>query len=510
MSTEREKAYKAVGRILNWSSRRGELEVAELESVHAALEAASRRMDVHELLQLWLKLVYHLAQDATTEHLAPSAADALARQLRTGTLKVTYVTQYEALTLLAEHLAIQGKSPVTIKTILAVLSSLDRKLSQEAADHRERELINQEIRGRLDATTALYQAMPQASSRGARHRANDVLPLRAVQAPDCLKIPTFFASFRARGDARTHPYHRYGASWSEAPNYGVALVSVPEFRKAYTIPRKHDHEQSAKMTAKIDRGLYFVVERIDDFSDEDHCFEQLKRAVHGRTLMVFIHGFRQSHASALVHAAQLFKDLRIDGAPLLLSWPSGFLFGDQSYFAAIRDARVHDLAKHFAQIINRAVESVGAASVLLIGHSLGCRVLAQALASVDLASRSIAHIVMASPDIPLSEFDAGLKPALQAQKRLLVYASARDKALKAAEIVDDDRAGRLPRLLTLSHGEIVDTEQCYADSFDFSRHSDFSYGAAPDLREAIARVHPEERGLYKHFGAQRQVYWSFA
>lgn len=505
--TARAMANKAVDTLLFPVPNSSPVNRTMLNSIYGELARSAGRMDIHELLLLWLKLVYCLANDQKTIDFAPGAAKELLRQMHDKALKLSIATRYEALTTLAEHLTVECKAGDVVRVLLPALAALDKELHSDRSHPQERGWVHQVFRDRLYQMSVAYGQLPMVAERGASREIEVIYQIK--EKPECVKIPTFFATFRQPHDTTDHPYNMYGAAWSDNLSYGIATVSVPRFRDAFTIPRDNASEPSKKRAEKIARGRYFVVEQIDRIATQGALIRALSETVGNKTLLVFTHGFRQSHASGLVHAAQLFRDLEFEGAPLLLSWPSGYLFGDRSYFDAIAESKKRQMSRHFATFLDACISRIQADTVVLVGHSLGCRVLGDALAFLDLKRPQIKSIVLGSPDIELKHFKHAVQPVLQAQKPLFVYASTRDKALVAASVMHQERAGRQPDKIAMKGIEVIATEQCYSEFFDFIRHSDFSYGAAPDLMRAIEGVSPSERGLYKRASSTRQEYWSF-
>ncbi len=507
MIDHRATVFKAVSSIILRDAAKAAIDDARLTPVLAALKAASGRVDVHELVSEWLRLIYGLASQHIGEQLARRAAEALAVELRERNLKASYALQIEALTNLVEHLLVDTRTPFVAQAVLDAVDFARKRLMADAQRSKERDWATQEVADRIDsAKMACYRQVNAEPTKRAS-------PTRPVEEPDvgprpeCEKIPVYFATYRKRAEDTSHTYDMYGGQWSDTPSYGRAIVSVPNFRQQFSLPRDTAKETSIRETETINRGRYFVVDKIDLLTSAELA-GKLNVAVKRKTLLVFIHGFRQSHASALVHAAQLFKDLDVLGSSLVLSWPSGYLLGDQSYFDAIAQAKERQLPQKFAALINDHVASSEATQVMLIGHSLGARMLASALEHIRFDVKRD-QIVLGSPDIELDHFHDVVAPAVRQGVPLTVYASGRDKALRAATYLESERAGRFPYKIA-SHGiDVVATDLCYSEYFDFNRHSDFSYGAAPDLRQALKRLKPDERRLRAKRAPNRQTYWSF-
>src|SRR5207237_188890 len=97
-------------------------------------------------------------------------------------------------------------------------------------------------------------------------------------------------------------------------------------------------------------------------------------------------------------------------------------------------------APHLKQFLLDIVKRSGAQSINLVAHSMGNRALAVALREIDLEmhdqARLFNQVVLAAPDIDADEFRSTIVPAMQrTAKRLTLYASSRDDALLASQLV---------------------------------------------------------------------------
>lgn len=171
----------------------------------------------------------------------------------------------------------------------------------------------------------------------------------------------------------------------------------------------------------------------------------------GRSILLFVHGFSVGFESALVRSAQLAVDLRDDarfdpGAPVLFTWPSRGSTTPWAYFAdqASADAAV----PHLLAFLDLLLEEIAPDRLNIVAHSMGNRVLTQALE--DYAERRLAspsprqtefRIILAAADVERDVFGivAGKLDVLE--PNVTLYASDRDAALWVSRVLN-----RTPRL----------------------------------------------------------------
>lgn len=292
-------------------------------------------------------------------------------------------------------------------------------------------------------------------------------------------------------------------------SYGRAAVSIPSRSRPgdYLRPRKFlkifelPESERLHVVIQIRQGL-----RKPDF------YESLSselRSAPAKHAFVFIHGYNVEFDDALRRTAKLCYDLSFDGPAILYSWPSA---GKLS--AYIRDeATVQWSAPHFREFLADVLTRIDADSVHVVAHSMGNRLLADAVERMEASAPKVrrrarlSQVVFTAPDIDSStfkdlatQFEAGLKA-----DRFTLYASSRDRALAAsAGIHGYARAGMSGVGLVVVPG--IDTIDASASAPDFLSHSyyaddksviaDMYYllngGVPPDQRVFLRRSeHPD-------------------
>src|SRR5262249_31973367 len=123
----------------------------------------------------------------------------------------------------------------------------------------------------------------------------------------------------------------------------------------------------------------------------------------------------------------------------------------------------------------------------LIAHSMGNRCLAAAVQKVTLPKTcELDQCVLAAPDIDAGVFKRDIVSALmKSVKRLTLYASSRDRALKMSkELHDYPRAGDAgPGIIVLEGMDSIDASRV---DTDFLGHS--YYGDSPNLIGDLRKI----------------------
>ncbi len=290
-------------------------------------------------------------------------------------------------------------------------------------------------------------------------------------------VPVHYATNR-EASGETDPNEFYDAERSAQLHYGRLVVSIPARHKIGQVERPTVWRLWRESPAR------HVVLREIDVLNEAAFFQSLAGEVariEERTAFVFIHGFNVTFASAAHRAAQMAYDLFLVGeeqhqavmsvVPILFSWPSKGEVIPYTHDAT--NAEVS--AGHFKSFLKDVAQRSGAKSLVLIAHSMGNRVLTTALKEIGLAMQEgdgplVREIILAAPDIDKDVFRQAAAALMRTCGRVTLYASDRDKALKASLTVNGHpRAGDATGgVLTIGGMDSIDAS---AAGEDFLAHS---------------------------------------
>lgn len=229
--------------------------------------------------------------------------------------------------------------------------------------------------------------------------------------------------------------------------YGICSVDVPK-----------SHEFGSTGTAWWKRWLKLRFEedrlklsKISPLASADEFFGEIAAEFRdldselSHDLLVYLHGYNVSFEEAAIRAAQMGVDLK-PGATAFFSWPS--MDAVQGY-AADGD-RVAASEAGIADFLVRLSRESGAGSVHVIAHSMGNRGFLRAMQrllsrAADIADVRFGQIILAAPDVDVDLFKGLAHLYGEMSQRTTMYVSARDRALKMSQFLQDsDRAGFTP------------------------------------------------------------------
>ena len=237
---------------------------------------------------------------------------------------------------------------------------------------------------------------------------------------------------------------------------------------------------------------------------------QVKASAAG-SAFIFIHGYNVSFEDAARRTGQMAYDLGFDGAPVFYSWPS------QSDVAryTVDENNIEWSTPHLQAFLADFLQKTDAAKVYLIGHSMGNRGLARAVAglieSQPALARRIAEIILTAPDIDADVFQQEIAPRLTAAHHpVTLYASSEDLALAASRLVHGHRrAGDSGDGMLLLAG--VETIDATGVDTGFLKHSYFAErrSALSDMFYLIHNNARADQRFLDPVDTPKGRYWTF-
>jgi esterase/lipase superfamily enzyme len=199
------------------------------------------------------------------------------------------------------------------------------------------------------------------------------------------------------------------------------------------------------------------------------------------------------------------------------------LFSWSSAGAALRyphdSENVEQAADEFLRFMDLAVNEAGLSEVAVVAHSMGGRLVAAAMASVESSEKPPFHLsqlILAAPDIPRKSFGGQLGKVLPRWAgRVTLYASSRDSALSLSHRYDSRvRLGEVesgflkrPGIDGIDVSEVPtgwDSHRYFAEepSILTDMHCLLSTGAPPDDRPILKPVEREKTRWWRALSAQ--------
>ena len=293
--------------------------------------------------------------------------------------------------------------------------------------------------------------------------------------------------------------------------YGVARVSIPR-----------DHRMGAleapsilRLEFRADPERHIVLLGTESRA-ESRFFDDVTAAAgrtKGKEAFVFVHGFATTFEDAARRTAQMSYDLGFEGAPIMYSWPSA---GEVGLIGYNRDGRNAELSGGaLRNFLERLVKGGGVSTVHVVAHSMGNRVLTNAL---DLLVRSsvaipqLNQVALMAPDIDAESFRLLAERIKGVPSRLTLYASSGDEALRASQqLAGYPRAGQGGQGIIVVPGiDTVDASQVDTSLLGL-RHSYYADNRTivSDLFYLFRGVAPEGRAALTRRTHQNGAYWEF-
>jgi esterase/lipase superfamily enzyme len=166
-------------------------------------------------------------------------------------------------------------------------------------------------------------------------------------------------------------------------------------------------------------------------------------------LILYIHGYNIDFEKSCRRGAILQRALGLEERLLLFSWPA-----DGSMLKYTWDeADLVWSVPHMAEFLDLVVSSIGAGNTDVVAHSLGARGIVQALLRLSYRNTEeiiLNELVLIAPDIDVDIFRQELPQLKNVVRRITVYVSKNDKALKLSQEVHGyPRLGQAGEKLTI-------------------------------------------------------------
>jgi esterase/lipase superfamily enzyme len=338
-------------------------------------------------------------------------------------------------------------------------------------------------------------------------------------SPTPYPVPVLYATNRAvHVGTETEGVQKYEFTATRSPGltFGSAVVSIPHLHRRGHIERPH--LDLLLLTFLIVRyepetpTSHFVVTDPRILTKDD--FAQQIRDAGTASALLYVHGFNTTFEEALFTLAQIKFDTGFSGVAVAFSWPS-----QGNPFSYNYDNASVDFSRGaFVQVIDLLKTNARVSKIYVIAHSLGNRLVADALANERDSQTHVNELIMAAPDVDLDVFSTLSQRMHQVTDGITLYASAGDKALQLSELLaQGPRAGSVA-VASEATGfpgvEIIDVTGVGLDFFRFN-HSLFS--STRTLLNDISRIlldgkHPPDSRSPAEFlgmpeGSKTPLYW---
>lgn len=300
----------------------------------------------------------------------------------------------------------------------------------------------------------------------------------------------------------------YGPDRRKSPGLwlGTCDVSIPLSHVTGTIERP----LLWKLEFREDPAKHIVLLDVEQRTYDDFYAQLATRIKKSSKLdmLVFVHGYDVNFRDAAIRTAQIARDLKFAGAPVLYSWPSQ---------AELRKYTVDETnaawtAAHFLNFLRDLRTKSGAERIHIIAHSMGNRPVIEslrALASSPGRGAKLRYVLLMAPDIDADTFKELAADIQRSATQVTLYASSNDRALLASKALHGyPRAGDAgDRILVLPGMETIDVS---AADTSFLGHSYYGHRSVLDDVFYLVRHDlpaKERAGLNPISGPAGIFYW---
>jgi esterase/lipase superfamily enzyme len=247
-----------------------------------------------------------------------------------------------------------------------------------------------------------------------------------------------------------------------------------------------------------DASRYYAIRKISEMSKAEFvsAFAGGINKDSSHDALLFVHGYNVSFNDACRRAAQIAYDIKFEGPILLYSWPSHntwYIYGGDE------DMEIWS-RPHFDSFLHSLLNQKGLGHLHIIAHSMGNRLVTNALFSKDMTAeekRHVGEVVLAAPDIFRDVFDQYKHFDQLTHQRVTLYASDHDQALRLSKwFHSDSRAGDANPEVDVQAG--LDSVDASAVDTSFFGHS--YVGESRPVLEDLSLLISTNREPGKRFG----------
>ena len=311
----------------------------------------------------------------------------------------------------------------------------------------------------FQAIRVLRAAEDQGSSKAKSDADNLVVQLCNERSDNsCLPIPVFYATTRTVNDTQNGTV-AFGVKpdSSGRMHFGISWWPIPNDRDRDDLNWLNFEELGQNVDTWISRlqAWYWNTTKVHINSrlDEMQFHQRIGSSVADEGMILFIHGYNNTFDEAVQRAAQFTYDTSFAGPTVVYSWPSqGGTEATAGY--TIDDRRQDADCTSFVRFLSNVEHEIGINNrISIVAHSMGSRLIFSALTACENSGEEIPpeidlrdlsgdpsdyedrdndlDVLFAAPDIHTKQFEKYAREVSLKVNQMTIYASAKDKALRA-------------------------------------------------------------------------------
>lgn len=262
----------------------------------------------------------------------------------------------------------------------------------------------------------------------------DVLQTVAALPDDATQVKVYAVTTRNRVDPGRNVFD---AGKATAANYAELTVSIPPGHK----PSQIEWPKVRKPDPRKD----FAVSGQSVLSDAGFRAAIAAGGNRSNRVGIFVHGYNYNFQESLFRLAQISHDAKLDGTPILFSWPSQAAVAG---YVADKESATYS-RDYLAALMTEAVKGRSDEDVMVFGHSMGGWLVVEALRQLRLQGRDDVlarlNVVLAAPDIDADVFRTQMAVIGKMKHPMTILVSGDDRALAVSKLISasTNRVGTL-------------------------------------------------------------------
>jgi esterase/lipase superfamily enzyme len=270
------------------------------------------------------------------------------------------------------------------------------------------------------------------------------------------------------GTNRKRENGSYVTDLDDRLHLGTCKVAIPKSHKIGSTGSWQIVRALQRLRTGADDALYIISRNerseAEFLKSAERALRLLKTGDSAKHILVYIHGFNNSFDDAIIRAAQIGFDLKVNGITAAFCWASRARL--RSYAADEDTARLSE--RDLAEFLSLLHRKFPAHKINVLAHSMGNRIFLGVLQGLKdypaLADLRFGQIFLAAPDVDARYFSraAALYPAVS--QRTTLYVCSRDLALLGSgDVHQDPRAGYTPPVMVTAGIDTVDASNVCLD-----------------------------------------------
>ncbi len=317
-------------------------------------------------------------------------------------------------------------------------------------------------------------------------------PVAASSGEKTLQI--YVATTRERESSSSNIFT---ANRANTLNFAKFVVSVPPNHKSGDLEMPTATPDPRNSFAVVDQAVMSEAEFRKTVAPQGDT----RRKKH--KVFVFVHGFNSNFQELLFRLAELQADIKIDGIPILFSWPS------QGQVAAYEiDKRSASYSRDYLMALLTTLSSSSEVSdITVVAHSMGGMLTVEALRQLRIEGKDrviarLSRVVLAAPDISAKAFRAQVQDIGPLDPPLLVLVSKDDGALQASSFLDGGiaRAGDIDVNDPVVREAALKEKVQVVDISRLAKHDDLGHDQFVSVAVLYSRSHDQAARYRKTAG----------